>query len=79
MAATEVVQVQQAPPAQQRGPWYKNGSLPLGSCIGGVPIYLHWSFFLLLGIMMLSVLITRPSDGSYWLLIILIYGELIFS
>ena len=86
MTETQVVQVatpepqqqqQPQPQPQQQVPWYRknNGSLPLGSCIGGIPIYLHWSFFLLLGLMLVSVLFSHATDGSYWLLILLLYGK----
>lgn len=63
--------------AQQNQPWYSKGSLPLGSCIGGIPIYLHWSFFALLLMMVLSTLITNASDPQYWALILLLYGPIL--
>jgi hypothetical protein len=64
-------------PTQRNQPWYTKGSLPLGSCIMGIPIYLHWSFFALLGIMLLSTLLYNASDPEYWALIALLYGPIL--
>lgn len=63
--------------AQQNQPWYQKGALPLGSCIGGIPIYLHWSFFALLLIMLLSTLISNADDPAYWGIILLLYGPIL--
>lgn len=74
MPSTEVVQHQPAAPQQ---PWYKKGSIPLGSCIGGIPIYLHSSFFVLLVIMLLSSLLSHATDVSYWIMILLLFGPIL--
>jgi len=58
-------------------PWYQKGALPLGSCIGGIPIYLHWSFFALLAIMLLSSLLAHATDPQYYALIALEYGPIL--
>lgn len=64
--------------AEQDQPWYSKGSVPLGSCIQGIPIYVHWSFFALLGMMMLSTLLSgNAGDGAYWGFIILLYGPIL--
>ncbi|CAB9519316.1 Peptidase family M50 [Seminavis robusta] len=75
MAPPQPVEVEAQP--QREGAWYKQGAIPLGSCIGGISIYLHWSFFALLGIMLISTLLSNASDGNYWLLIILLYGPIL--
>ena len=63
------------PQPQGYQPWYTKGSLPLGSCIFGIPMYLHWTYFALLGIMLLFTLI-RSEDAKYWAVIALIYGPI---
>ena len=71
------VQPAQQQQQQQQSSWYQKGAIPLGSCIGGIPIYLHWSFFGLLAIMILSTLISNSTDAKYWALIILMYGPIL--
>ena len=78
MASTNVVQQQQqSAPAAQEQAWYKKGALPLGSCIAGIPIYLHWTFFALLGIMLVSSLFSHATDVAYWVMILLLYGPIL--
>lgn len=51
-------------------------ALPLGSCCCGVPITLHYTFFLLLGLQVLAAI--RQYD-SFWytLLIAVIWGPIL--
>jgi len=65
--------------AADNRPWYQKGALPLGSCIGGIHIYLHWSFFALLLMVVASTLLTDSlrSDGAYWGVMLLLYGPIL--
>jgi hypothetical protein len=62
---------------QQQQAWYKRGSFPMGSCIGGIPIYVHYSFFALMVIMLLSAMIGHSSDPAYWGVIAIVYGPIL--
>mmetsp|Transcript_44963 Transcript_44963/g.66166 ORF Transcript_44963/g.66166 Transcript_44963/m.66166 type:complete len:308 (+) Transcript_44963:210-1133(+) len=50
-------------------------SVNLGSCIYGIPIKAHWSFFALLGVVMLSGIIR--FDPLYLALVFLLYGPIL--
>jgi hypothetical protein len=62
---------------QEQQAWYKKGSLPLGSCICGIPIYLHCTFFILLAIMIITSFLSHPSDPAVIGLIALVYGPIL--
>lgn len=66
-----------AVPQEQRA-WYTKGSIPLpAKCLCGIPTYIHYSFFLVMVIMLLSALIGHSSDPAYWGLIALVYGPIL--
>ena len=75
-----MTELESGAPAQQsapRQPWYKKGAVRLGACIWGIPIYVHWTFFLLLALMILSTLINGATDGKMWGVILLLYGPIL--
>mmetsp|Transcript_14465 Transcript_14465/g.20395 ORF Transcript_14465/g.20395 Transcript_14465/m.20395 type:complete len:313 (+) Transcript_14465:249-1187(+) len=53
-------------------------SLYLGSCIGGIPIRLHYSYFLILILELFSGLQASGSTSKYMALLFCIYGPILF-
>lgn len=56
-----------------------SSAVSLGSCIGGIPITLHWSFFLLLALEFINALIKYWRNYPiYILFVIVLYGPILF-
>ncbi|KAL3784960.1 hypothetical protein ACHAW5_010412 [Stephanodiscus triporus] len=56
-------------------------AVPLGSCVAGIPIKLHWSFFLLLLLELISSFLNFNVEGNKYpmliLLIVVLYGPVL--
>ena len=49
----------------------------LGSCISGIPIQLHWSFFLLLLLEFANAVLSYNSYPLYILFVVILYGPIL--